>query len=190
MKAGASPGSAGLLPGWVSGPDGMIIDVLCRPGCRRVPVRVVRETALQVLRSVRRRRAQVSILLTRDAEIRALNRRYRGMDSPTDVLSFPSQEEAPREGHLGDVVVSVESAARYARKAGWRLRHEIQFLVIHGILHLLGQDHESDGGEMERTQARIARRILGRDIPEIRLPAAARAAPGTRRSSRRVRISP
>jgi len=168
----------------------MTIDVLCRPGCRRVPIHLVRETALRVLRAERCRGAQVCILLTRDAEIRALNRRYRGRDSATDVLSFPSQEKAPREGHLGDVVVSVESAARYARKAGWRLRQEIQFLVIHGILHLLGQDHERDGGEMERTQERIARRILGRSIPEVRVPSTARARTRSRRRDRAVRFSP
>jgi len=168
----------------------MIIDILCRPGCRRVPVHLVRDTALQVLRSARRRGGQVSILLTRDAEIRSLNRRYRGMDSPTDVLSFPSQEKAPREGHLGDVVVSVESAARYARKAGWRLHQEIQFLVIHGILHLLGQDHERDRGEMERIQARIARRILGRDIPEVRVPSTVQVGTPSRRKTRSARILP
>lgn len=190
MKAAAPPRGPGSLRGGIPGRDGMIIDVLCRPGCRRVPVRVVRETAVRVLKAARIRHAQVSILLTRDAEIRTLNRRYRGLDSPTDVLSFPSEENAPRESHLGDVVVSVESAARYARKAGWRLRQEIQFLVIHGILHLLGQDHERDGGEMERTQARIARRLLGRDIPELRIPSAPRAGARSRRKARPVRLSP
>jgi len=166
----------------------MIIDVLCRPGCRRVPVSLIRETAFRVLRSARRRAGQVSILLTRDAEIRALNRRYRGIDSPTDVLSFPTEEGAPREDHLGDVVISVESAARYARKVRWRLCQEIQFLVIHGILHLLGQDHECDRGEMERAQARIARRILGRKIPEIRVSSAPPGA-ARRRRGRPARVS-
>ncbi len=167
----------------------MIIDVLCRPGCRRVPLRLVRETARRVLGSVSRRTAQISILLTRDAEIRALNRRYRRKDSPTDVLSFPSEERDPRERHLGDVVVSVESAARNARNAGWRLEQEIRFLVIHGILHLLGQDHERDGGEMERNQARIARRLLGREIPGIRTPSAPQRDRQVPRASRRVRSS-
>jgi len=160
----------------------MTVDVLCRPGCRRVPIRLVRETARRVLQSARAGAPEVSILLTGDSEIRSLNRRYRGIDSPTDVLSFPAEETSPGKPHLGDVVISVESAARYARKARWPLGQEIRFLVIHGILHLLGQDHERDRGEMERAQARIARRLLGRDIPGIRLsPADPR--PGRRRGA-------
>ena len=166
----------------------MIIDVLCRPGCRRAPLRLVRETALRVLRLARLGDAQLSILLTRDSEIRALNQRYRGIDSATDVLSFPTLERAPREAHLGDIVISVESAARHAREARWRLGQEIQFLVIHGILHLLGQDHERDRGEMNRAQARIARRILGRNIPEARVPRAERRA-RRRPAGRSSRIS-
>ena len=161
----------------------MIVDVLCRPGCRRVPLRLLRETARSVLRSARAGAAEISILLTGDSEIRSLNRRYRRIDSPTDVLSFPTEETSPGKSHLGDVVISVESAARYARKARWPLSQGIRFLVIHGILHLLGQDHERDRGEMEQSQARIARRLLGRDIPGVRLsPAAPRS--GRRRGAR------
>jgi probable rRNA maturation factor len=83
------------------------------------------------------------------------------------------------------VVISLESAARQAREAGWRLREEVQFLVIHGILHLLGHDHERDRGEMNHLQASMARRILGRKIPEIRISEASHSA-GRRR--RRIRI--
>jgi probable rRNA maturation factor len=146
----------------------MIVDVLCRAGCRRVPVGLVRETALRTLGSMRCRAGQVSVLLTHDAEIRALNRRFRGKDSSTDVLSFPGEEGPDLGEHLGDVVISVETAARHAREAGWRLRDEIPFLVIHGILHLLGYDHVRDRGEMDRLQSRLARRLLGRAVPEIR----------------------
>jgi probable rRNA maturation factor len=163
----------------------MIVDVLCRPRCRRVPLRLIRETALRVLRSARCRGGQASILLTGDSEIRALNARYRLVDSPTDVLSFPANDPPVPGEHLGDVVISLESAARQAREAGWRLREEVQFLVIHGILHLLGHDHERDRGEMNHLQASMARRILGRKIPEIRISEASHSA-GRRR--RRIRI--
>jgi probable rRNA maturation factor len=157
----------------------MKVDVLCREGCRRVPLRIVRETALRALRFSGRARGEACILLTRDREIR-----FRGKDSPTDVLSFPVPP-APGPGeYLGDVAISLESASRNARRAGWRLAEEVQFLVIHGILHLLGHDHESDQGEMNRLQARIARGILGRDIPEIRVGAYPGPTPGRRRKSR------
>jgi probable rRNA maturation factor len=132
-------------------------------------LRIVRETAREVLRALRCRGDQLSILLTSDPEIRGLNRRYRSVDAATDVLSFPSGPGRPRAGHLGDVVISVDSASRYARQAGWSLREEVQFLVVHGVLHLLGYDHLRDRGAMNRIQSRVARRILGRAIPMLRL---------------------
>jgi probable rRNA maturation factor len=164
----------------------MIVDVLCRPGRRRVPLRLIRETARRVLRSEGWRDGQASILLTGDSEIRALNARYRRVDSATDVLSFPASARPVPGGHLGDVVISVESAARQAREAGWRLEEEVRFLVIHGMLHLLGHDHESDRGEMNRLQAGLARRILRREIPEVRVSA---TPPSSVRRRRRRRIA-
>jgi probable rRNA maturation factor len=165
----------------------MRVEVLCRRGCRKVPLHVIRETALRVLRTTACRRGRACVLLTRDSEIRALNSRFRRVDSPTDVLSFPAQERPAPGEYLGDVVISVESAARQAREAGWRLGEEIQFLVIHGMLHLLGHDHERDRGEMDRLQARIARRILGRGIPER---CAGKTSPPASRSRRGIRSSP
>jgi probable rRNA maturation factor len=150
-------------------PSHGIVDVLCRPGCRKLPLRVVRAAAREVLRSLRCRREQISILLTSDREIRDLNRRYRNVDAATDVLSFPSGPAGPVAGSLGDVVISVDSAARYARQAGWSFCEEVQFLVVHGVLHLLGYDHLRDRGEMNRIQARLARRLLGRAVPPLRL---------------------
>ena len=123
----------------------------------------------------------VAILLTHDAEMRALNRRFLGLDRPTDVLSFPAEEEAA--GHLGDIAISVEAAARQARKAGWGTGEEVEFLVLHGMLHLLGFDHETDSGQMERQQSQWARRFWGRRVPESRRgPARGRS----RRARRKV----
>ncbi|MCP4141031.1 MAG: rRNA maturation RNase YbeY [Chloroflexi bacterium] len=88
--------------------------------------------------------AALSILFTDDEQIRSLNHEYRGFDSPTDVLSFDVHEPDPETGslYLGDIVVSVPYAAKQATQNGHPLEAEIQLLVIHGVLHLLGHDHE------------------------------------------------
>ena len=104
------------------------------------------------------------VCLVSDRKMRELNRRYRGHDRPTDVLSFPSGEEPAPEGeqHLGDVVISVPTAARQASAAGSSLEREIKTLALHGYLHLLGYDHETDDGAMMRRQRRLVRRLLPR----------------------------
>jgi len=91
----------------------------------------------------------VSILLTDDEEIRDLNRRYRNRDKPTDVLSFPMRDLVGDRLILGDVVISVETAARKASEEGRSLEGTVVHLLIHGILHLLGYDHEKGGREEE-----------------------------------------
>lgn len=98
--------------------------------------------------------------------MRELNRDYRGVDNPTDVLSFAyheGEEMAPMETdslHLGDVVISVETAARYARELGLTFDCEIEHLVIHGALHLAGYNHETDNGEMNRLEKRLRKELL------------------------------
>ncbi|MGQ9631248.1 MAG: rRNA maturation RNase YbeY [bacterium] len=102
-------------------------------------------------------RAEVSVLLTDDEEIRSLNRRYRGVDRPTDVLAFAMGEcrSAAPDDILGDVVISVDTAQRQAEELGHSLERELEILLIHGILHLLGYDHDADGGEMAEREAKI-----------------------------------
>src|SRR3990172_2643496 len=128
-----------------------------------------RRVATSRLRSVGRRtlsalgcpEAEVGSLLVTDRRIRALNRRYRGEDSPTDVLAFPQGEGGGPPGHpglLGDVVISVETAASQAARAGSSLEREAALLLIHGILHLLGHDHAT-AAERRRMWA-IQRRLL------------------------------
>lgn len=87
-----------------------------------------------------------------DREVRRLNRTYRGKDRPTDVLSFPGED-----GHLGDILISVPVARRQAAAAGHAVERELQVLLLHGLLHCLGHDHETDGGEMERLERRLRR---------------------------------
>ncbi|HET6846915.1 MAG TPA: rRNA maturation RNase YbeY [Anaerolineales bacterium] len=101
---------------------------------------------------------EVTVLLTDDAKLRELNRQYLGVDAPTDVLSFPSGDADPETGktYLGDVVISVPRAKAQAAASGHKLEAEVQLLVIHGVLHLLGYDHAEPRGKsaMWRAQDR------------------------------------
>lgn len=103
--------------------------------------------------------AEVSVLLTDDEGISVLNVEYRGVDGPTDVLSFSQHEGADEfsgeENLLGDLVISVETAKRQAKEQGRALADEVDMLVVHGLLHLLGYDH-AEPKEMDRMFARQA----------------------------------
>jgi probable rRNA maturation factor len=108
---------------------------------------------------------EVSVLFTTDAGIRRLNRQYRHRDKPTDVLSFPAPP--PRDGQptlapdlAGDLAISVPTAARQAKDAGHPLFIELEVLLLHGLLHLAGYDHEADTGQMARRET-ILRKKLG-----------------------------
>ncbi|MCB1045243.1 MAG: rRNA maturation RNase YbeY [Acidobacteria bacterium] len=102
--------------------------------------------------------AECSLVFTNDARIQTLNRDYRNKDRPTDVLSFP-QHPHPEWNHLGDVVVNVNRAKQQAAELGQSLAVELRFLVLHGVLHLLGFDHETDQGEMVAEQSRIRQKL-------------------------------
>lgn len=104
-------------------------------------------------------RGEVSVLLTGDAHIRLLNRRFRHKDKPTDVLSFPAAEVPGRPLVAGDLAISVETAARQAEELGHSLAAELQILILHGFLHLAGYDHEQDSGQMGRREATLRRRL-------------------------------
>ncbi len=104
----------------------------------------------------------VTVLFADDREVHDLNLRYRGKDKPTDVLSFPAEGPfPPGEETLGDIVISVETAAAQARRRTRSLDSELRVLLIHGVLHLLGYDHETDDGEMESLEKAIRREIPG-----------------------------
>ena len=100
---------------------------------------------------------EVALVLTRDPAVRELNARYRGQDKPTDVLSFPG---AGGKAGLGDIVVSVDTAERNARRLGRTLQRELDVLALHGFLHVLGYDHETDDGTMGRLERRLRRELL------------------------------
>jgi len=88
-------------------------------------------------------------LITGDLEMQRLNRDFRKQDHPTDVLSFPSRQTL---GFLGDIAISFEHAQRQAAEYGHGIGQEIEILMLHGVLHLLGMDHENDGGRMARAE--------------------------------------
>ncbi|MCB1056181.1 MAG: rRNA maturation RNase YbeY [Acidobacteria bacterium] len=99
------------------------------------------------------------VRFTSDRELRRLNHTYRGKDRSTDVLSFPG-EEGPEGRHLGDVAISVPTARRQAAAAGHPTERELRILLLHGVLHCLGYDHETDDGAMERLERRLRRRWI------------------------------
>jgi probable rRNA maturation factor len=96
-------------------------------------------------------------LITGDAELRRLNRDFLGKDYPTDVLSFPSADPA---AGIGELAISLGRARAQAREWGHSLETEIQVLMLHGVLHLLGMDHEADSGQMRRAETKW-RKIFG-----------------------------
>lgn len=91
-----------------------------------------------------------AVVIAADAALRRLNRQFRGKRSATDVLSFPDGED----GRLGDILISAARAERQAREFGLRLEDEFKVLILHGLLHLLGYDHEVDAGRMRRAETR------------------------------------
>jgi probable rRNA maturation factor len=113
--------------------------------------RAMRESKVEGLRS----KVEVSILFCGDRRMRALNRRYRRKDRPTDVLAFPAEAD----GLLGDIVISLPYASRQAKRRGEPVSREIDRLLLHGFLHLSGYDHETDEGEMDALEAKLRRRL-------------------------------
>lgn len=114
---------------------------------------------------------EVSLVISDNATIRALNREYRDKDAVTDVLSFPLEEDlagsvepdvigGPQERMLGDIVISIDKAVAQAQEYGHSLERELAFLTVHGMLHLLGHDHEGDSGEA-KIMREEEKRILG-----------------------------
>lgn len=99
-------------------------------------------------------RGDLSVALVSDRRMRALNRQFRGKDYATDVLSFPSEQR----GFMGDIVIAEGVATRQAREAGHSIQTELRVLSLHGLLHLLGYDHEGDDGKMARVEGRLRKK--------------------------------
>jgi len=110
---------------------------------------VIEDWARRALSALGLKGVELSVYITDDEEIRELNKVYRNKDRPTDVLSFPLGEEANGYKILGDVVISQDTAQRQAKELGHSLEEEVKRLLVHGIVHLLGYDHEKGGKEAE-----------------------------------------
>jgi probable rRNA maturation factor len=117
--------------------------------------------ALKSLRLVKLKPHSLAIAFVTDAEIARLNKTYRKKNKPTDVLSFPAQsiKRPNKNKFLGDIAISPAVARRYAKRNGRTLQGEICVLILHGILHLLGYDHETDRGQMDRIEHKLRRKL-------------------------------
>ena len=100
--------------------------------------------------------SSVTVAFVSDKKIRELNRLFRRINKATDVLSFPGDSN---DGEMGDIAISIETAARQAKQSGLTLDGEIAQLLLHGLLHLSGYDHETDNGEMNRLELRLRKKL-------------------------------
>lgn len=124
----------------------------------RIPSVRILARFLQDVQSVLRLRGRVTVLLTTDKTVRRLNRQYRGKNKTTDVLSFPAADPL-KSGTAGDVAISVHTARKQAADQGHTLATELKVLMLHGLLHLAGYDHEVDSGEMARREQRLRAKL-------------------------------
>ncbi len=121
----------------------------------------LRRLAVAALQRLGAPPGEVGVLVCGDEAIRSLNRRFRGKNEATDVLSFPDGAKLPEGGrYLGDVAISLDTARRQAEARGWPLGREMETLLLHALIHLCGYDHETDGGEMHLLEDALRRELL------------------------------
>jgi probable rRNA maturation factor len=144
----------------------MSVDIVSRVRGRKLPLRRIKRTAEKILAFVDETHNELSLALVDNDAIAKLNKKYRNKHKPTDVLSFPAESAAnggPRL--LGDVVISIDKAREQAQAGGWTLAEEIDRLLIHGVLHLLGYDHERSPKEariMRALEKKISHALCGK----------------------------
>ena len=144
-----------------------VVDVRTRGIRRMVDPRTIKRRAVKLLCRLQLEHAELSVLLCTDEQITELNSEYRGIDRATDVLSFPlDDEEGAPDGRrmLGDIVISVETARTQARRRQHPLLDELTFLLVHGLLHLLGHDHQTrkDAARMNHLAAELLEDLRSR----------------------------
>ena len=141
----------------------MSVDIVTRIKGRRVSAQKIKGKAHRILKLLKENQSELSLALVGNGEIQKLNSQYRHKNEPTDVLSFPQEENLPKgKKLLGDVVISVEQAEKQAKDGMKTLEMEIEMLLIHGILHLLGYDHEvsqKEARRMKRMETKIQRAL-------------------------------
>ena len=130
------------------------------PWAQRLPTSRTLTRFLAQAKAAARVVGEVNVLLTTDRAMRRMNRQFRGKDKPTDVLSFPASPVAQDRGKFaGDMAISVDTARRQGTARGHSLGVELKVLMLHGLLHLAGYDHESDEGRMARHERRLRARL-------------------------------
>jgi probable rRNA maturation factor len=134
-----------------------MVEVVNRQRRLQIDTRAWSSFAAKALAALGKSESPATIAFVSDRKIRELNRQFRGVDKATDVLSFPSG--GPDESDLGDIAVSVDTAATQAKENGLKLDVEIAQLILHGLLHLSGHDHETDNGEMNRLELRLRKKL-------------------------------
>ena len=130
-----------------------------------IPDKRLEKFALRLCQRLKIPDSEFAVLLTSDRRIRHFNRTFRKRDEATDVLSFPAARQHKTGGHfknpyIGDIIISVETAQQQAIEKNHSLLTEVRILMIHGLLHLLGHDHERDQGQMRRKQLKLQRELL------------------------------
>ena len=131
-----------------------MIEVVNRQRSKKVDTDTWSNFAGKALKAIGNHGSSVTIAFVSDKSIHKLNKQFRNVDKPTDVLSFPGEET-----NLGDIAISVETAAAQAKENGLSFETEIAQLILHGLLHLCGYDHETDNGEMNRLELRLRKNL-------------------------------
>ena len=139
-----------------------MIEIINRQRRHKVQAKRWREFATGALKAIGAGNRDATIVFVSEAALRKLNQQFRSKDSATDVLSFPSQPESfetEAETNLGEIVISLDRAQAQAKENGLTLVNEVEQLMLHGLLHLCGHDHETDDGEMNRLELKLRKKL-------------------------------
>ena len=134
-----------------------MIEAVSRQRKTKIDTKAWEAFAARAADAIGRSGSSATIAFVSDKTIRQLNRQFRGVDKATDVLSFPADEVD--KSNLGDIAISVETAGAQAKENGLSLDEEFAQLILHGLLHLCGYDHETDNGEMNRLELRLRKKL-------------------------------
>src|SRR6185369_5521183 len=139
-----------------------MIEIINRQRSKPINAKQLRELSERALQTIGSSKQAATVVFVSDAAIRKLNRQFRGKDQVTDVLSFPHEAElfeAENQTHLGEVVISVQRAELQAKQNGLTFSNEVEQLILHGLLHLCGYDHETDDGKMNRLEVKLRKKL-------------------------------
>src|SRR5437762_1040925 len=137
-----------------------MIDIVNRQRRRKINQKHWRDFAARAIEAIGNRHKTVTIVFVSDSAIRKLNKQFRDTDRVTDVLSFPAEpEHFENQSSLGEIVISTDRAGAQAKTNGLSLQNEIEQLILHGLLHLCGYDHETDNGEMTRLELKLRKKL-------------------------------